>query len=159
MTASNIKPSTATVTSADLRSVRFTALRGLPKGTKAFIEMHDEKGTFRRILSSELPAGPLKNWEEAAVVRVQGRGEVSFTNHGMKGPEFPVFMRPKTIGEGMTRERASFYIGKDDFATETEKEMAKPAKATRRTKKEKVEEVPVAQNRGGRGRPKKVVEA
>lgn len=155
MTASNIKPSTATVTAADLRSVRFTALRGLPKGTTAFIEMHDEKGTFRRILSSNLPDGPLKNWNEKAVLRIQGRGEVEFGNHGMKGPEFPVFMRPKTIGDGLTRERASFYIGKDAFASETEKEMAKPAKV----KKEKKVAPSVSEEspKRGRGRPKKVV--
>lgn len=147
---SKIKASTATVSREDLRVVRITALRDLPKGTVAFIEMHDEPGVFRRVISSNLPAGALKTWtDEKAVLRVQGRGDVVIGNHTMKGPAFPCFERPKKTGDGTTICRLTIFIENGKFASQREIDMAKkadmpPAKRGR----------PV----GSKNKPKEVVE-
>lgn len=121
-----IAASTAKVTVSDLRAIRFTSLRGLPRGTHAYVNLHDEPGVLRRIISATLPEGSLKDWGvEQATVRVQGRGEIQVGPHSFAGPIFPVFQRPSDrAAGGTTNERMTVYIGKDQFVSENEKLMA-----------------------------------
>lgn len=106
-----ISASTAKVQRSDLRAIRTSQISKLDPKTKLFVEMHDEKGTVRRVISHDVPEGSLESWPQAGVVRVQGRGEVAFGNHDMPAsPPFPVFFRPKLRGEGLTHERMTFLI-------------------------------------------------
>lgn len=99
-----------------LRMVHITSLRNMSDGRQYFVELHDERGTVRRVVSVNFNSPkPVKAWigNEGVTIGAEGRGAIHFVCHTMKGPKFPV---AKIIGpRGEPRNvRVTFYTTIDE---------------------------------------------
>ncbi|AXH72687.1 MAG: hypothetical protein [Caudoviricetes sp.] len=101
----------ATIEKSAVRMVQAISLRGAPAGKRFYVELHDEKGTIRNVMSFSFnTTKPIKAWDadEGMTVAIEGRGMVFFGCHTMGGPKYPV---AKIIGpRGTPRNvRVTFY--------------------------------------------------
>lgn len=118
--------STTNKVETPVRTIKVTTLRAATESTPLFVEMHDEKGTLRRIIGHTFNTDkPVKAWEgqDGVQIIVEGRGAIHCINHGMKGPAYPVAM---IIGKHKKarRVRLTVYTTADAVIGETEKAMA-----------------------------------
>ena len=109
------------------RTIKITTIRQATSETPLFVELHDEKGTVRRVLGATFNTDkPVKAWEgnDGVTLLVEGRGSVHCINHGMKGPAYPVSMITGKHGNPR-RVRITTYTTLETVIGGTEKAMAK----------------------------------
>ena len=124
--ALTIAAPTETFDRKKFRTVKITTLRGAPSNTPFFVELHDEKGTVRRVLGYKFNnVKPVKAWEgdDGAMVSVEGRGTVQFINHTYAGPKYPVAHIVNSKTGNVRNVRMTFLVEIDTPTTEIEKQI------------------------------------